>query len=192
MKNLLVAGNSTMPSSVGIFNLPALETCTPSKWCREHCYALKNRFLWNSVKEAHKWRYKQSLKSDFVERMIKEIQKRSNIIMVRPHISGDFYSKKYVRKWAEIADRLPQIAFRVTTKRQDFLSLMYQIFPKNIILRESIDNSRKPLLEDLIPLHAVHGTKGSKNYFQCINDCEKCKFQCWINSRMNVVSAEIL
>lgn len=192
MKNLLMAGNSTMPRQIGIFNLPALKTCTPSVWCAHHCYATKRRYVWSNVVKAYQWRYQQSLRSDFIERMIKEIQRRSFITMVRPHISGDFYSEKYVRKWAEIADRLPQIAFRVTTKRQDFLPLMYRIFPSNIILRESIDNSRQPLLKDLVALHAVAGTLGSENYFKCINNCEKCKFQCWINSKMNVVSEKIL
>ena len=102
MKNLLIAGNSTMPSSVGIFNLPALKTCTPSVWCASHCYATKRRYVWANVVKAYTWRYRQSLRSDFVERMINEIQQRTNIIMIRPHISGDFYSTTYVRKWAEI------------------------------------------------------------------------------------------
>ena len=44
VRNLLVAGNSTMPRSVGIWNLPALKTCTPSAWCKKHCYALQGRF----------------------------------------------------------------------------------------------------------------------------------------------------
>jgi hypothetical protein len=190
MKNLLIAGNCTMPTSVGIFNLPALETCTPSKWCREHCYALKNRFLWSCVKEAHKWRYKQSKLKGFVKKMISEISKRKSLKYIRVHITGDFYSYEYMLKWAEIARAFPNHIFRTNTKSRFLLKFMKDNFPSNFIVRESIDSTRKP--SGIWPVAAIWGTIGSHNFFTCVNDCEKCKFYCWKNPNVNVVTKTIL
>lgn len=132
-----------MPRCVGIFNLPALKTCLPSRWCLKHCYALQGRFLWHSIKAAHQWRYKESLKIGFVKRMIDEIKARKSLVFVRIHITGDFYSRDYIDKWAKIARRCSPIKFRTNTKRIDFLEYMKEVFPENVIVRESTDITRK-------------------------------------------------
>lgn len=41
IQKFLVTGNSTMPGCVGIFNLPVLKTCLPSRWCEKYCYGLR-------------------------------------------------------------------------------------------------------------------------------------------------------
>lgn len=189
MKKLLVAGNSTMPSSVGIFNLPPLLTCKPSRWCREHCYALKKRFLWKRTKEAHRRRYKQSLKPSFVERMIDEIKHRPSINYIRPHITGDFYSKEYIDKWAQIAKAFPSILFRATTRRIDFLRHMKKVFPKNVVIRESTDPTRKG--SGIFPQASIRGTEGTEGFFVCMDDCAKCNFWCYHHPKANVVSGRI-
>jgi len=189
MRKLLVAGNSTMPSSVGIFNLPALFTCTPSPWCTKHCYALKGRFRWSCVKEACDWRYKQSLKKNFVEKVVDEIKHRPSIKYVWIHISGDFYSKEYIDKWAEIARNFPEIIFRTNTKRVDFLKYMKIKFSKNVVVRESTDPTRKS--HNIFPQATIKGTRGSEGFFVCDDDCEKCKFYCWHNPKENVVTSQI-
>jgi len=189
MKNLLVAGNSTMPKYVGIFNLPALITCTPSDWCRKHCYALHGRFIWGTIKAAHEWRYKQSLQNDFVSRMINEIKRRKNLKFIRVHITGDFYSSKYILKWAAIARAFPCIPFRTNTKRQDLLGFMIEELPPNFIIRESTDNTRKSL--GLVPEAAISGTKGAENYFVCRDHCERCNFYCWRHADVNVVTSQV-
>lgn len=189
MRNLLVAGNSTMPSSVGIFNLPPLKTCTPSVWCRKNCYGLQGRFIWKSIKKTLEWRLKQSLKFDFVDKMVNEIKRRKRIKYVRPHITGDFYSLSYLCRWFVIAKRCPDVLFRITTRRQNLLYFMKKYKPKNFIIRESTDNTRK--LTGLFPQAAIKGTKGSKRFFVCIDDCEKCKFYCYYHPKRNVVTGVI-
>jgi hypothetical protein len=188
-KNMLTAGNSTMPTNVGIFNLPALKTCTPSPWCKEHCYALKGRFLWSPIKKAYAWRLKESKKDSFVYNMICEI-KRRHFNWIRVHISGDFYSKEYVDKWAIIAEHFPQIVFRTNTKRVDLLKYMKRVLPNNFVVRESVDNSR--LSSRIFSVAAIRYTAGTHHYFECHNDCEECKFHCWVNPLVNVVTGKIL
>lgn len=189
MRNLLVTGNSTMPSSVGIFNLPPLKTCTPSDWCREHCYGLQGRFIWFTIKETLEWRYKQSLRDDFVEKMIDEIKRRKKIKYVRPHITGDFYSLNYLCKWLEIIKQCSDILFRVTTRRQDLLPFIKKHQPENFIVRESTDNTRESL--GLFPQAAIQGVEGTEKFFVCIDDCEECKFHCYNNPAIDVVTGKI-
>jgi hypothetical protein len=189
MRKLLIAGNTLMPRCIGIFNLPPLKTCTPSEWCREHCYALYGRHCWSTVKESQKWRYKQSLKNDFVNKMIQEIRNRKSLKFIRIHLAGDFYSKEYIDKWAQIAEALPEYTFRVNTKRVDFMKYIKQRFPKNIIVRESTDPSRKS--HGLFPQAAVEGTPGSKRFFWCIDNCNRCKYYCFLHPKRNIVFKQI-
>ena len=184
MQNLLIAGNSTMPPSVGIFNLPPLKTCTPSTWCKEHCYALQNRFIWRPTKISMKWRHIQSGKKTFVNKMIGELTRRKSIKYVRPHITGDFYSEEYVCKWAAIAKAHPHRLFRATTRRVDFLLLMKKVFPKNFIVRESTDITRKS--SGIFPQAAIYGTPNSDGFFVCIDNCERCNFRCYYEPEINV------
>lgn len=189
-RNLLIAGNSTMPRSVGIWNLPALETCTPSDWCRENCYALQNRYTWRCVQEAYKWRYEMSLRRSFAQDMIDEIHRRRSLEWIRVHISGDFYSTTYVDKWAEVAGEFPNIIFRTNTKRQDLLSQMVKVFPKNFVVRESVDVTRNAT--GLVPTASIAGTPVTGTFIVCCNNCEKCKFYCWTHSNQNVQMETIL
>ena len=189
-QNLLTAGNSTMPRSVGIWNLPAPQTCTPSSWCEEHCYACQNRYKWQTVQEAYHWRYCKSHEVSFVHQMIEEISRRRSLHWIRVHISGDFYSRKYVESWAQIAEEFPGITFRTNTKRQDLLPHMVKVFPKNFVVRESIDVTREAT--GLVPVHAIVGTPRTDDYFVCCNDCTQCCFHCWVYPGIDVRTATIL
>lgn len=189
MKKLLIHGNLTMPSCVGIFNLPPLLTCTPSPWCKEHCYALKGRFIWKSVRDAHLWRYEQSKKSSFVKKIADEITRSKVIKYIRIHISGDFYSKEYVNKWAKIAEKFPDIIFKTNTKRIDLLQYMKRVFPKNVAARESTDPTRKWM--GVFPQAAIKGTFGSENFYTCKDQCEECGFYCWHHPEESVVGSQI-
>lgn len=189
MRNLLVAGNITMPPSVGIFNLPPLLTCSPSDWCKEHCYGLQGRFIWKTVKESHRWRYKESHKNTFVNKMIDEIKRRKSIKYVRPHIVGDFYSLAYLNKWIQIIKQCPNIFFRITTRRQGLIPIMKDNQVENFIIRESTDITRKP--SGFFPQAAIKGDIGTEKFYVCPDDCEKCKFYCYHNPNVDIVTGVI-
>lgn len=191
MKNLLIAGNSTMPPCVGIFNLPPLKTCTPSPWCRKHCYGLQNRFTWKNVKASSQWRFQQSKRKDFVNRMSDEIHRRS-FSYIRLHIIGDFYNEQYLVKWYDIIKQAPKhVLFRWTTRRQDLIPRMKQLFYDNqqVIIRESVDTTR--IGTGKFPLAAINNTNGSEEFFTCIDYCSKCGFYCYRHPEINVVTQGI-
>lgn len=87
--------------------------CCPyaSIGCAIACYAKTGCHVFKSTKELRKRQYEDTLRNDFVERMIYTIEteltsKRyfGNHMMLRLHESGDFYSMEYLRKWLEVFD----------------------------------------------------------------------------------------
>jgi len=121
--------------------------------------------------------------------MIDEIRCRRSIRYIRPHITGDFYSKEYIDKWVEIAEAFPDIIFRGSTRRTDFLSYMKKHLPKNYVMRESTDITRKH--KKIFPQQTIKGVPGTDKFFVCVDDCEKCNFHCWYNPEIDVVTGRI-
>lgn len=161
---------------VGIWNLPPIETCRPSAWCSQNCYALRNNFLLPSVKASLQWRLKQSRRTDFVERMIHEV---SAYKLLRIHASGDFYNRRYVHAWYHIVHNCPETKFRTTTRRTDLkesLQLLHTL--PNMIVRESLDTSEpEPCMN--LPVAALTGIRAAKGALRCADNCVECGYKCW-------------
>ncbi len=121
--------------------------------------------------------------------MMAEISRRKSLKYIRVHITGDFYSKEYIDKWAKIAEMFPFIIFRTNTRRVGFLKYMKKVLPANFIVRESTDTTRK--WSGVFPQAAIIGTPGSEKFFTCHDDCEACKFHCWNHRDINVVTSQI-
>jgi hypothetical protein len=171
-----------------IFSIPALLTCTPTEWCRRHCYACKGRFGFGAVKKSLEWKYKESQKNDFVERVNSEL-KRSKKNLVRVHAAGDFYSAEYINKWKAIAIANPDKKFRAYTKRVDLkkeLETLNKI--PNFDVYESIDETKPKQQMKKLLFGAIAGTplpKGKK-FRECNSGCEECGHLCW-HKPMSVV-----
>jgi len=56
------------------------------------------------------WRYEQSKRKDFADRMVEEIFRRG-VLVLRVHVSGDMATPVYTQKWIEIAARCPTVRF---------------------------------------------------------------------------------
>jgi hypothetical protein len=56
------------------------------------------------------WRYNQSKRGDFCDRMVEEIHRRG-VLICRVHVSGDMATPKYTAKWVEIAARSSHVRF---------------------------------------------------------------------------------
>lgn len=122
MANLLTQNSKIKLTSkvfnVRLFNfgIPAYKsasgkmTCPFADKCVKFCYAKKGAYIWSNVKPAFEARYQATLKDDFVEVMISEIQKKK-ATHIRVHDSGDYYSPKYLQKWFAIARALPNVKF---------------------------------------------------------------------------------
>lgn len=178
-----------MGPEVYLFNLPPIETCTPTDWClhgkngKSACYALGGNFVFENVRRGAMERFEVSKQADFVERMCDEIAK------VRPkyfrfHSSGDFYSEEYVGKVMEIASAFPQTLFRTTTRRRDLQASIKELAAlPNFIVRESLDSCRTTL-EMGLPFAALDflDVVKNNNSYLCKNDCVECGYHCWEDS----------
>ena len=118
------------------FGIPAYKsasgklTCPFADKCVEFCYARKGAYIWSNVQPAFEKRYQITKQHDFVDIMSVEIAKKKPDY-VRVHDSGDYYSKKYLIKWLEIAAIHPHIKFYSYTNCVEML--------KNVDLPDNYD-----------------------------------------------------
>jgi hypothetical protein len=114
--NLLTRGNHKIGEAVHCWSLPPVLTCPGrSALCERHCYARRGKFLAPSVKACHLRNLEAAASPDFEKRMRQEIRRRRCQI-VRVHVSGDFYSPEYVRKWTAISLWFRQTRFYAYTR----------------------------------------------------------------------------
>ena len=79
------------------------------------CYAMRQHYCRDGVKDAMQRNYKASLRKDFVAVMCGWI--RSLFVrVVRVHASGEFYNEEYVRKWISIVKANPRVTFYAYTR----------------------------------------------------------------------------
>jgi hypothetical protein len=106
------------------FGLPAYKSisgkviCPMADSCVKFCYARKGAYIWSNVKPAFEKRYELSKTDDFVNKMYDEIIKKKPDY-VRVHDSGDYYSRKYLNKWIDIALLFPEVRFYSYTNMVD-------------------------------------------------------------------------
>jgi hypothetical protein len=111
VRRLLAVRNGKMGAFIAHFDLPAIATCPGrSSICERLCYASHGRFVTRVVRRRLAWCYRQSLRTDFVPRLVREIRRRG-VIVCRVHVSGDFYDSDYAWKWLEVIQACPSVRF---------------------------------------------------------------------------------
>jgi len=164
-------GNRKITKEVGIWNLPAIETCPErTKMCEMKCYARKSERLHPACIPARHRNLQAAQEENFVARMI-ELICLSNVGWFRIHESGDFFSQEYLNKWVEIAKALPEVRFLAFTSSH---SLRFSRVPENMSILFSVwpDTS-------VIPIGRKAYVEGASG-FSCPHDCGpgECLF-CW-------------
>lgn len=116
VRGLLAQGNLKLGRSIFHFDLPAVTTCPGrSPTCERVCYARESRFHLRTVKERLDWCFQQSLAEDFAGRMAEEIY-RKGVLVVRLHVSGDFFNAEYAAKWLEVMRKCPTTRYYFYTR----------------------------------------------------------------------------
>lgn len=188
---LISKGNlklGTLPS----FSLPVIVTC-PGKtpFCDHYCYGLKGQFTAVSIKEKNDKRLDASLEDDFADIIVGEIRK-AIAPAFRLHVIGDFYTRDYVEKWIEIAERLPTIIFFGSTRSwrcefmDDALKRLRDL--PNVYIKASVD-----VADNLEPLTCgwnIWSVEGEgvpcPHDYGLVESCAKCK-RCWTLKDFNVM-----
>ena len=104
-RNLLTRGNGKLGEGIHAWSLPAVETCPGrSALCERVCYARTGRYRTQFMQDRLAENLDAALAEDFVARVTAEIHRRG-VHTLRIHVSGDFFSPEYARKWLAIARR---------------------------------------------------------------------------------------
>jgi DNA repair photolyase len=179
MSDLLVKGNSKVKAL--IFNLPAIITCKPIELeCHKYCYARKAERRFPNVVKARQRNFRASLKTDFVNRMVKELKNKGPKV-VRIHSSGDYYSRKYINKWYTIAACCPEVVFFSYTKRDDLFRKLIHLKPNNFRVIWSIDGIDKQIKVPFTGFDSIAAVTSNKTNclnqtkgLKCISQCKRC------------------
>lgn len=113
---MLSRGNTKLGPRIWTWSLPVLSTCPgKSAICKEVCYAARGQLMMLNRRGHYVQHFEKSKRRDFVSWMTHQIRD-SCIDVMRVHVSGDFYSAAYVRKWIAIASRNRQTQFFAYTR----------------------------------------------------------------------------
>ena len=165
----LSKGNSKLPKTMGIFNLPAIQTCSNCLECKEFCYALKAERMYPNVLPSRMNNWGDSLNQLFVNKMVSKII-RLKVKTIRLHESGDFFSQAYFFKWAEIAKQLPDIQFYTYTKA---VNINFSMRPANLRIIASVPGD---FGLDGTALVVKDKTVKLKGFFTCQGNCKVCSY----------------
>jgi len=158
-------GNRKIHPSIAIWSLPPPLTCPGAGICLLFCYFFKVlKGLRGIVLAAVNSNFKASLRDDFVDRMVDKLLRMKGIVGVRVH-GGDFYCDAYIRKWEEVARRLPHLKFFAFTK-----SLHLNLAPLEQLPNFTVIKSFGGLLDRRI-------SRTSDNYAVVVEDVQQAKKQ---------------
>jgi hypothetical protein len=116
MDKLLTRGNSKLDKSIFCWSITPVVSCLNCEQCRNSCYARKAYRQYPSVKKA--WDRNLAMAEDgtFEQAIVNQLKTAKQCKVVRIHVSGDFFSSKYIAQWVNIIKQFPEIHFYSYTK----------------------------------------------------------------------------
>ena len=108
-------------------------------------------------------KFEATKKDSFIDDMIKDI-KLKKAEFVRVHGSGDYYSKEYLLKWFEIAEKMPNIKFYSYTNNVNMIKKLKSI-PSNYDFIFSDSGKQSHLIDKKTDRHT--------KIFKSLEDLEK-------------------
>ncbi len=114
MVNLTHISKGNSKTECFSFDIPARDTC-PGKTveCARDCYAYRLMRVYPNVGRKYERNLVFSKSPKFVSYMVDTIPQDCQF---RIHVSGDFYSAAYVRKWVKICTERPDVTFYAYTR----------------------------------------------------------------------------
>lgn len=111
-------------TKIASFDIPDNETrdgrtiCIGADKCKAYCYAGKGFYkVYPSVSDAQHTRLEMADSLSLVSQITTELNAGKSLIeYVRMHSAGDFYSREYLNKWIDIADKNHKKRFYAYTK----------------------------------------------------------------------------
>lgn len=208
--NVITKGNKKLVNNAKvrwlIWNLPAIVTCPfATDHCKKACYARKSERVYPNVIKSREKNYTETLKDDFVARMIATIEYYLNsraykgkLMLVRIHESGDFYSEKYALAWVEIINHFrdnKNVRFMCYTKSLPYFENVDINSMKNFSFIASVWDDTTDAMKELIKkndyrVYTAVTSFENTNYSQCrCSDCAHC-MKC-VNNNVKAIACKI-
>ena len=116
LRSLLALGNSKLGRAIHHFDLPAVSTCPGrSCVCESVCYATRGRFHTDLVRDRLQWCLRRSTRPTSPTAWSVKIACKGALV-IRVHVSGDFYDAGYAGKWLSVFRRCHTARFYFYTR----------------------------------------------------------------------------
>jgi hypothetical protein len=178
------------------FSIPAGSTCPGKSDFCQGCYAQKGFFQTPRLKSTYAQNLEVTQGDTFVDAMIGHIQQVTRKVKVfRIHVSGDFYSSTYVRKWIAIVQALPDVQFYAYTRSWRVASIRPTLEELHALPNIQLFSSMDATIEEPAPKGWRVATIDLDQRYrgmQCLEqigkmpDCQSCGY-CFRKPRGNVV-----
>ena len=195
---LLKQGNLKLEKNVLIWDLPSIITC---KHACNGCYALKSERIYKNTRIMRAYhlaivlmaidhKRKMSYLQKYLQNEIDEHVKNFKLPVIRVHSSGDFFNKKYLQLWLQIAMNNKSCNFYtyskiLTNSEIDIINKIMTNFNivKSLINGKFINFGDNEYIEKLVnickqekePCHVCdYGQKDSK--MTCMGNCTACLY----------------
>lgn len=183
MELISISETNKKLKGIASFSLPPVESCPNHSFCAVKCYARKAYRAYPNTTKAYDRNFRVAKENlDNLKQQLLDYLKNYKRQYFRIHVSGDFYSQKYLNMWIEICKENPDIRFMSFTK---CYSLDYSNKPDNLeIIFSTFDNMPKGTSDKIKkkynkPIALAGESNPEKNYYlKCIDDCGACK-SCW-------------
>lgn len=139
MVNLSYISEGNGKTSCYSFDIPARKTCPgKTELCAKACYAFKLSQIYPAVGQKYERNLEFACSVMFVRYMIANIPHNCEF---RIHVSGDFFSTKYIQKWKEIAKARPDVTFYTYTRSWRVEELWFEIMELNALSNVNVNLS---------------------------------------------------
>lgn len=139
------------------WSLPPIKTCPCADKCKAGCYGLAGRLMSPSVRTHADYCLELSKSDKFVAIIDGELAKWSFVkkLIVRLHVTGDFYSQEYAIKWAVIAKHNPSVTFYAYTKSVSIIKSIADLIPSNLHIVYSYGGTEDVLIDKANDRHVI-------------------------------------
>lgn len=130
----LSRGNAKLAKSIGIWSIPAVDTCPNCDDCKAKCYAMKAQRQYPNVRVFRlvNWILAEYYQWELADMLAEQIRKEK-LAVIRIHEAGDFYSHKYTMFWFDFALRHRNVTFYGYTKVQGAYNSLNSIGNVNFV-----------------------------------------------------------
>jgi len=174
---LLSNGNNKLVKDILCWSITPVKSCPNCRLCKDTCYAVRPYERWPNVRKAWDRNFSLAKQGRHVNPIVNQLM-NTRAEVVRIHVSGDFFSQKYIDSWVNISRLFPQIKFYSYSKTMDKFNFSELATLPNVNIINSICPDGKNNYGDEKRINMLHKKWG---YFVCpaVTDRSvKCGLHC--------------